>query len=70
MCKPIPVYGNGKQVRDWIHVDDHCNAIIKIIKSNQAGSNYNIGGNNEISNIELVKLICSTIDYLILNQNH
>lgn len=55
--KPLPVYGNGKNIRDWIHVDDHCKAIDKIIHEGKIGEIYNIGGNNELSNLEVVKTI-------------
>ena len=56
----IPIYGNGKQIRDWIHVDDHCDGIIKIIDKGKKGESYNIGSNNEITNLDLVKKICQT----------
>lgn len=55
--KPLPVYGDGMNVRDWIHVKDHCNAIDIIIHKGKVGEIYNIGGNNERTNIEIVKLI-------------
>lgn len=58
--KSLPVYGDGKQIRDWLHVDDHCSAIDTVLHKGQVGEVYNIGGNNEKENIEIVKLIlCS-----------
>lgn len=56
--KPLPVYGEGKNVRDWLYVEDHCRAIDLIIHSRRIGEIYNIGGHNEMSNIDIVKLIC------------
>ena len=53
--KPIPIYGNGLQVRDWLYVDDHAEALYLILRKGKVGETYNIGGNNEITNIELVK---------------
>ena len=55
--KPLPVYGDGKNVRDWLYVEDHCKAIDLIIHNGRIGEVYNIGGHNEMSNIEIVKLI-------------
>jgi dTDP-glucose 4,6-dehydratase len=55
--KPLPVYGDGKQVRDWLHVRDHCSAIDVVLHRGSIGEVYNIGGNNEKQNIEIVKLI-------------
>ena len=60
--KPLPIYGNGKNIRDWIYVSDHCDAIQKIIKDGSIGETYNIGGNNEIENIQIVKIICDMLD--------
>jgi dTDP-glucose 4,6-dehydratase len=60
--KKIPVYGDGMQVRDWLHVDDHVEALFRVISIGKIGETYNIGGNNEMSNIEVVKLICDFID--------
>ena len=59
--KKIPVYGNGKQIRDWIYVDDHCNALIKVMYSKCNNIHFNIGGNSELENIFLVKQICSIL---------
>lgn len=56
--EPLPVYGDGKNVRDWLYVEDHCRAIDVIIHQGRAGEVYNVGGNNELPNIEIVKLIC------------
>ena len=56
--RPLPVYGEGKNVRDWLYVEDHCKAIDLIIRRGQVGEVYNIGGQNEMANIEIVKLIC------------
>lgn len=60
--KPIPVYGNGQQIRDWLHVDDHCSAIRFLMCHGQLGEKYNIGGNNELTNIVVVNKICSLLD--------
>ena len=59
--KPLPVYGKGLNVRDWLYVDDHCSAIDLIIHNADDGSIYNIGGHNEMKNIDIVKLICKTL---------
>jgi dTDP-glucose 4,6-dehydratase len=55
--QPLPVYGDGMQIRDWLHVMDHCSAIDKVIHNGKTGEVYNIGGNNEKANIEIVKII-------------
>ena len=62
--EPIPVYGNGENVRDWLHVDDHCRAIDMVFRHGDAGETYNIGGDNEVSNIDLVKKICTILNRL------
>lgn len=56
--KPLPVYGDGKNVRDWLYVEDHCKAIDLIIHKGREGEVYNVGGHNEMANIDIVKLIC------------
>ncbi len=61
---PIPIYGDGKNIRDWIFVGDHCEALSKVAFGECSFENYNIGGNNEISNLELCKTICSIFDRL------
>jgi len=60
--KPLPLYGDGQQVRDWLYVSDHCDAIRKVLKNGQMGETYNIGGNSERTNIEVVKMICNLLD--------
>ncbi|HRY84574.1 MAG TPA: GDP-mannose 4,6-dehydratase, partial [Candidatus Cloacimonadota bacterium] len=62
--KPLPVYGQGLNVRDWLFVDDHCEAILTVIRKAEIGSTYNIGGHNEMTNIEIVKTICAILDEL------
>lgn len=64
----IPIYGNGKQIRDWIFVDDHCEAIIKILNGGQLGECYNIGASNELENIELAKKILNLIQKKLKNK--
>ena len=59
--KKLPVYGDGKNIRDWIHVSDHCNAIVEILKKSNSGETYNIGSNNEWSNIDLVRLLIKIV---------
>lgn len=58
----IPIYGNGKNIRDWLYVDDHCHGILQIIKEGKVGERYNLGGNNEWENIVLAKYICEVLD--------
>ena len=60
--KKLPIYGNGKQVRDWLYVEDHCKALINILEKGKIGDTYNIGGNSEITNLDLVKKICKILD--------
>jgi len=62
--KPLPVYGDGQNVRDWLFVLDHCSALDTVIHQGKPGETYNIGGNNEVKNIDLVKLICQLMDEL------
>lgn len=62
--KPLPVYGNGRQVRDWLYVDDHAKALILVALEGEIGSTYNIGGNNQIQNIEVVQILCDILDDL------
>lgn len=59
--KPLPVYGDGLQIRDWLHVSDHCAAILTVLKKGLEGEVYNIGGNNEKANLEIVKLILAEL---------
>ena len=59
--KPLPVYGDGKNVRDWLYVEDHCKAINRILQHGRVGEVYNIGGHNEMGNIDIVKLICKAL---------
>jgi dTDP-glucose 4,6-dehydratase len=59
--KPLPVYGDGLNVRDWLYVDDHCKAIDLIIHSGKIGEVYNVGGHNEMRNIDIVKMICRSL---------
>ncbi len=59
--KPLPVYGEGKNVRDWLYVEDHCKAIDLIIHKGRVGEVYNVGGHNEKQNIEIVKIICKEL---------
>lgn len=60
--KPLPVYGNGCNIRDWLYVEDHCKAIDLILRRGQPGEIYNVGGHNEMRNIDIVKLICREMD--------
>ncbi len=60
--KPLPIYGDGKQVRDWLYVEDHARALCLVIANGKIGETYNIGGNNEKQNIEIVKTLCDILD--------
>ena len=60
--KPLPVYGDGKQIRDWLYVKDHCSAVRRVLTSGRVGETYNVGGWNEIENIDIVKTICDLLE--------
>ncbi len=62
--KQLPIYGDGKQVRDWLYVEDHCRAIIRVLEAGRVGETYNIGGWNEMTNLDVVKSVCSVLDEL------
>ena len=62
--KPIPVYGNGLQVRDWLYVEDHVQALYSVMSEGQLGETYNIGGNAERKNIDVVRSICNILEDL------
>ncbi|MGR7052110.1 dTDP-glucose 4,6-dehydratase [Klebsiella aerogenes] len=63
--KPLPVYGNGEQIRDWLYVEDHARALYKVATEGRNGETYNIGGHNERKNIDVVRTICSILDKLV-----
>ncbi|MEZ8195325.1 dTDP-glucose 4,6-dehydratase [Vibrio cortegadensis] len=66
--KPLPVYGNGMQIRDWLYVEDHARALYKVVTEGEVGETYNIGGHNEKANIEVVQTICSLLEELRPNK--
>lgn len=66
--KPLPVYGNGFQVRDWLYVEDHARALYKVVSDGVVGETYNIGGHNEKTNIEVVQTICSLLEEFVPNK--
>jgi len=63
--KELPIYGNGKQIRDWLYVDDHARALVHVALTGEIGETYNIGGHNELQNIDVVKTVCSILDGLV-----
>ena len=65
--KPLPVYGNGQQIRDWLFVEDHARALYKVVTEGKVGETYNIGGHNEKANIDVVRTICSLLEELVPN---
>lgn len=67
---PLPVYGDGQQIRDWLYVEDHCEAILTVLKSGSVGETYNIGGNNQPTNLEVVEAICAILDEVNPNSSH
>jgi dTDP-glucose 4,6-dehydratase len=62
--KPLPIYGDGKQIRDWLYVKDHCSAIREVLKQGHIGETYNVGGWNEKTNLEVVETLCTILDEL------
>jgi dTDP-glucose 4,6-dehydratase len=65
--KPLPVYGQGQQIRDWLYVEDHARALYKVVSEGKVGETYNIGGHNEKRNLEVVHTICDLLDELSPN---
>jgi dTDP-glucose 4,6-dehydratase len=63
--EPLPIYGDGSNVRDWLYVEDHCKAIWRVLEAGRPGEVYNVGGNNEKSNLEVVETLCSLLDELV-----
>ncbi|HBQ8591382.1 TPA: dTDP-glucose 4,6-dehydratase [Klebsiella pneumoniae] len=64
-AKPLPVYGNGEQIRDWLYVEDHARALYKVATEGRSGETYNIGGHNERKNIDVVRTICAILDKVV-----
>jgi len=64
MGKPIPIYGDGENIRDWLHVEDHADALLLVLEKGAVGRNYNIGGENERTNLEMVETLCAILDRL------
>jgi dTDP-glucose 4,6-dehydratase len=62
--KPLPVYGDGQNIRDWLYVEDHCSAIDTVIHKSKPGETYNVGGNNEVKNLDLVRMLCDLMNEL------
>jgi dTDP-glucose 4,6-dehydratase len=68
--EPLPVYGDGQQVRDWLYVEDHCRAILAVLERGRPGETYNVGGYNERTNLEVVKTICALLDEMVAGSPH
>ena len=62
--RPLPVYGDGQNVRDWLYVEDHCRAIARVLDAGRTGETYNVGGHNEVRNLDVVHTLCSLLDEL------
>ena len=63
--KPLPIYGNGSNIRDWLYVEDHADALLLVVAKGTIGGSYNIGGENELTNLQLVHKICKILDRLM-----
>ena len=68
--EPLPVYGDGKQVRDWLFVEDHCRAILQVLETGEVGQVYNIGGHNEKTNVDVVHALCDLLDEMVPDSPH
>ena len=62
--KPLPIYGDGQQIRDWVYVEDHCEAIGLVLRRGRVGESYNVGGNCQLTNLEIVDALCDILDEL------
>jgi dTDP-glucose 4,6-dehydratase len=63
--RPLPIYGDGGNVRDWLHVEDHCEGLLLVLRRGRVGEKYNLGGGNERTNVEIVDRLCDTLDRLL-----
>jgi dTDP-glucose 4,6-dehydratase len=68
--EPLPIYGDGQQIRDWLYVEDHCVALARVLEHGSLGETYNIGGNNQPTNLEIVETICAILDELVPESPH
>ncbi len=68
--KPLPIYGDGQQIRDWLYVEDHCRAILAVLRYGRIGEVYNVGGDNQPANIEIVNTLCEILDELLPTSPH
>jgi dTDP-glucose 4,6-dehydratase len=68
--KPLPIYGDGQNVRDWLYVDDHCRAILTVLKKGRPGETYNIGGRSELTNNQVMSALCSILDNAVADSPH
>jgi dTDP-glucose 4,6-dehydratase len=68
--KPLPVYGDGKQIRDWLYVEDHCRAILEVLGKGTIGQVYNIGGHNEKTNLDVIQTLCHILDEMVPESPH
>ncbi len=68
--KPLPVYGDGQQIRDWLYVEDHAKALVKVVMEGEVGETYNIGGHNEKTNLSVVETICDLLEELVPKKPH
>ncbi len=60
--KALPIYGEGENIRDWLYVQDHCEALLRVFEQGKAGETYNVGGGEELTNIEIVRTLCALLD--------
>ena len=63
--KPLPIYGNGQNIRDWLFVEDHCEGLMRVLQDGAPGEKYNLGGRSERSNLEVVEAVCHILDELL-----
>ncbi len=68
--KPLPIYGDGLQIRDWLYVEDHCAAIWQVLQEGKDGASYNVGGNNQPTNLEIIDTVCTLMDELVPDSAH
>lgn len=68
--EPLPIYGDGKQIRDWLYVEDHCRAILEVLEKGTVGQVYNIGGHNEKTNLDVVETLCEILDEMVPDSPH